>query len=301
VAPKIDFYMSQKVSLVLSGGGARGLAHIGVIEELEKAGYEIHSVVGTSMGAMVGATYAMGKMEEFKNWMYTLDKRKVFNLVDFTLSTHGVIKGDKVLNRIKEFISDQAIEELDIHFAAVAVNLLKKEEVVFRSGSIYEAIRASISIPTVLTPVKTDSGFLVDGGLMNNLPMSEAKREEGDILVAVDVGANVPVLKPKLSKKESQAQETIYQKRKKEFYQQLHKLVPSHNEEQKKEKLGYFDLMSKTISLMMEQQTNLNLKYHQPDLLVQISREAGGTYDFYRAKEFVEMGRLAFHKAVNQG
>lgn len=292
--------MSQKVSLVLSGGGARGLAHIGVIEELEKAGYEIHSVVGTSMGAMVGATYAMGKMEAFKNWMYTLDKMKVFSLVDFTLSSHGLIKGDKVLNRIKEFISDQPIEELDIHFAAVAVNLLQKEEVVFREGSIYEAIRASISIPTLLTPVKTNAGFLVDGGLMNNLPMSEAKRVEGDILVAVDVGANIPVIKPKLTKKESQDQDSIYQKRVKEFYHQLQKLGPSHKEEQKQEKLGYFDLMTKTISLMMEQQTNLNLKYHQPDLLVQISRESAGTYDFYKAEELVEMGRLAFHQAVDQ-
>lgn len=289
--------MPQKVSLVLSGGGARGLAHIGVIEELEREGYEIHSVVGTSMGALVGAMYALGKMEDFKQWMYTLDKRKVFSLVDFTLSTHGIVKGDKVLNHMKTFIKDQSIEDLPIYYAAVAVNLLQKEEVVFTKGSIYDAIRASISIPTVLTPVKTNEGFLVDGGLMNNLPMSEAKRVEGDILVAVDVGANVPVLKLQLTKKENQAQEKTYQKRVKEFYHQLQSMVPSHKEEQKQEKLGYFDLMSKTISLMMEQQTNLNLKYHQPDLLVQISREAGGTYDFYRAEEFVEMGRLAFQQS----
>lgn len=289
--------MPQKVSLVLSGGGARGLAHIGVIEELEREGYEIHSVVGTSMGALVGAMYALGKMEDFKQWMYTLDKRKVFSLVDFTLSTHGIVKGDKVLNHMKTFIKDQSIEDLPIYYAAVAVNLSQKEEVVFTKGSIYEAIRASISIPTLLTPVKTQQGFLVDGGLMNNLPMSEAKRVEGDILVAVDVGANVPVLKLQLTKKENQAQEKTYQKRVKEFYHQLQSMVPSHKEEQKQEKLGYFDLMSKTISLMMEQQTNLNLKYHQPDLLVQISREAGGTYDFYRAEEFVEMGRLAFQQS----
>lgn len=292
--------MSKKVSLVLSGGGARGLAHIGVIEELEKAGYEIHSVVGTSMGAMVGATYAMGKMEAFKNWMYTLDKRKVFSLVDFTLSSHGIIKGDKVLNRIKEFISDQPIEDLNIHFAAVAVNLLRKEEVVFRTGSVYEAIRASISIPTLITPVEIQDGFLVDGGLMNNLPLSHAKRIPGDILVAVDVGANVPVLKPELTHIESKAQDSVYQKKMKEFYHQLQKLVPNSKEEQKQEKIGYFDLMSKTINLMMEQQTKLHLKHHQPDILVQISREASGNYDFYKAKELVEIGRLAFHKAMNQ-
>ncbi|NPD47249.1 MULTISPECIES: patatin-like phospholipase family protein [unclassified Lentimicrobium] len=292
--------MPKKVSLVLSGGGARGLAHIGVIEEIEKRGYEIHSVVGTSMGALVGGVYAMGKMEEFKNWMYTLDRRKVFNLVDFTLSTHGMIKGDKVLNRMKEFISDKPIEDFPIYFAALAVNLIKKEEVVFTEGSIYDAIRASISIPNVLTPVKTEDGFLVDGGLMNNLPMSYAKRVDGDILVAVDVGANVPVIKPMLTKKETKEKENAYQKRMKDFYQQLHKLVPSRKEELKEEKLGYFDLMSKTVDLMMEQQTKLNLMHHHPDILVEISRESAGTYDFYKAEELVEIGRMAFLQTIKK-
>ena len=292
--------MSKKVSLVLSGGGARGLAHIGVIEEIERRGYDIHSVVGTSMGALVGGVYAMGKMEEFKNWMYTLDRRKVFNLVDFTLSTHGMIKGDKVLNRMKEFISDKPIEDLSVYFAAIAVNLIKKEEVVFTQGSIYDAIRASISIPNVLTPVKTEDGFLVDGGLMNNLPMSYAKRVDGDILVAVDVGANVPVIKPILTKMETKEKENAYQKRMKDFYQQLHKLVPSRKEELKEEKLGHFDLMSKTVDLMMEQQTKLNLMHHHPDILVEISRESAGTYDFYKAEELVEIGRLAFLENINE-
>ena len=290
--------MQKKVSLVLSGGGARGLAHIGVIEELEKLGYDIHSVVGTSMGALVGGVYAMGKMEEFKNWMYTLDRRKVFNLVDFTLSTHGMVKGDKVLNRMKEFISDKPIEDLPIYFAALAVNLIKKEEVVFTEGSIYDAIRASISIPNVLTPIRTEDGFLVDGGLMNNLPMSIAKRVEGDILVAVDVGANVPLIKPVLTKKETVEKEHAYQKRLKEFYHQWHKIVPSKKEEMKEEKLGYFDLMSKTVDLMMEQQTKLNLMHHHPDILVEISRESAGTYDFYKAEELVEIGRMAFLQTI---
>lgn len=286
--------MSQKVSLVLSGGGARGLAHIGVIEELEKKGYVIHSVVGTSMGALIGAVYAMGKLEEFKNWMYTLDKRKVFSLVDFTLSSHGLVKGDKVLNKMKEFIKDQLIESLPVYFAAIAVNLIKKEEVVFTKGSIYEAIRASISIPNILTPIKTHDGYLVDGGLMNNLPMSHAKRVEGDLLVAVDVGANVPVLKYKKKTQETLNQNSVYQKSIKEFYHQWHKLVPSQKEALREEKLGYFDLMNKTIDLMMEQQTKLNLMHHHPDILVEVSRETCDNYDFYKAEELVEIGRMAF-------
>ena len=105
--------MKKKVSLVLSGGGARGLAHIGVIEELERRGYEIVSVTGTSMGAVVGAVYAMGKLKEFKEWLYSLDKMKVFRLMDFTLSKQGLLKGDKVLNRMKEFVEDRNIEDLN--------------------------------------------------------------------------------------------------------------------------------------------------------------------------------------------
>jgi len=144
--------MSKKVSLVLSGGGARGLAHIGVIEELLNRGFEIHSIAGTSMGALVGGVYALGKMDEYKNWMLGLDKRKVFSLVDFTWSSQGLIKGDKVLQKMREFIPDQNIENLSIGYAAISANLLTREEVVFTTGSIFEAIRASIAIPKWFLP-----------------------------------------------------------------------------------------------------------------------------------------------------
>lgn len=290
--------MSKKVSLVLSGGGARGLAHIGVIEELEKAGYEIHSVVGTSMGALVGGMYAMGKLQAFKEWMCSLDRMKVFNLVDFTISAHGVVKGDKVLNRMQEIIPDRKIEEFPKYFAALAVDLIKRDEVKFEKGSFYEAVRASISIPNVLKPVKKGKQLLVDGGLMHNLPLLHSKREEGDLLVAVDVGANVPVISTSIEKKETKEQESVYQKRVNEFYQRIQKWMPidREDEEDKIEKLGYMDLMSKTVNLMMEQQTKLQILNNPPDVLIQISRDSCGTYDFYKAKEMVEIGRLAFHR-----
>src|SRR5476651_2334654 len=110
--------MKQKAALVLSGGSARGIAHIGVIEELEKQGFEITSVAGASMGAVVGGVYALGKMEEYKNWLYTLDKMKIFGLVDFTFSTDGFVKGDKLFNTMKKFIPDTNIEDLRIPYAA---------------------------------------------------------------------------------------------------------------------------------------------------------------------------------------
>ena len=151
--------MKQKVALVLSGGGARGIAHIGVIEALEEQEFEISSVAGTSMGALIGGIYALGKLEVYKDWLCTLDKMKVFALIDFTLSGQGFIKGDKVFHKMRELIADANIEDLKIPYTAVAADILNKKEVVFTKGSVLDAIRASIAIPTVFTPVKLENGI----------------------------------------------------------------------------------------------------------------------------------------------
>jgi NTE family protein len=281
--------VQQKVSLVLSGGGARGIAHIGVIEELEKQGYEICSVAGTSMGALVGGVYVLEKMDEFKKWLFTLDKLKTFSLVDFTLSSQGLIKGDRVFNKMKEFISDANIEDQKIHYAAVAADIINKKEVVFTSGSVYDAIRASIAIPTVFTPVKTDTGLLVDGGVMNNIPISHAKRTPNDILIAVNVNANVLPYKTEISKKESDAKQSIYQKKMKAFYSQLRRISPSSHEEN----LGYFDLINKTINLMTYHMSQMSLENYSPDIIINVSHDSCSMFDFYKAEELVEIGRHA--------
>ncbi|HCC70571.1 MAG TPA: phospholipase, partial [Bacteroidales bacterium] len=119
--------MKQKIALVLSGGGARGIAHIGAIEELEKHGFEISAIAGTSMGSLIGGVYALGKMEEYKNWIITLDRVKVFSMVDFTVSRHGLVKGDKVFNKMKDFIPDSNIEDLPLQYAAVAADIASKK------------------------------------------------------------------------------------------------------------------------------------------------------------------------------
>lgn len=285
---------NNKIALVLSGGGARGIAHIGIIEELEKQGFEITSIAGTSMGALVGGVYALGKMEEFKQWLYTLDRTKVLSLIDFTFSTQGLVKGDKVLNRMKEFISDKNIEDLHIPYAAVAVDLLNKKEVVFTSGSIYKAIRASIAIPTVLQPVKIKNGLLIDGGVLNNLPISQVTRTEGDLLVAVNVNADIPLDKPRVTKEEKQNRLSIYQQKMKDFYHQFN----WGNAKESEEQLGYFDLMNKTLALMTQHIAEVSMEKYPPDLLIQVSREASTMFDFYKAEELVEIGRLAAQKAL---
>ena len=291
--------MKQKVALVLSGGGARGIAHIGVIEELEKQGFEISSVAGTSMGAVVGGVYALGKMEEYKNWLYSLDKIKLFSLVDFTFSTQGLVKGDKLLNTIRTFIPDANIEELRIPYASVAADIINKKEVVFTTGSLFDAIRASMAIPTVFTPVKTEHGLLIDGGIINNIPIDHVKRVPNDILIAVDVCADVPIDKPIVAKTEIIAEQSIYQKKIKDFYDQLHKIMPLSHEE-KEEKLGYFNLINKALSLMTYRITQMMLEKYSPDILINVSRHCCGIFDFYRAGEMVETGRHAAIKSIEE-
>lgn len=284
--------MKQKVSLVLSGGGARGIAHIGVIEELEKQGYEINSISGTSMGALVGGVYALGKMEELKDWLFSLDRIKVFQLIDFTFSSQGLVKGDKVFNTMKKFIADDNIENLKINFAAVATDIINREEVVFTKGSVFDAIRASVAIPTVITPVKTENGLLIDGGVINNIPIKHVKRSKNDLLIVVDVNAMIPVSIPDTSEKEVAKTQSIYKKKIQEFSDHLHKIMPAHH----KEKMGYFDLINKTINLMMSKMSQESIDKYSPDVMVKVSHEICSVFDFFRAEELVEMGR---YSAVN--
>lgn len=286
----------ENIALVLSGGGARGIAHIGVIEILEKRGYQITSISGSSMGALVGGMYAAGKLNEFKEWMCSLDKLKVFSLVDFTFSSNGLVKGDKVLNAIKAFVPDINIEDLKIDFSATASDITNHKEIIFRAGSMYEAIRASIAIPTVLTPVVTDNSVIVDGGVMNNIPIENVKRKYGDILVAVHVNADIPPFKPQVSKKVEKQNESVYLKKINAFYKQLYKESPK----QKKEKLGYFTLLEQTFNSAAMKLAQLTIEKGSPDILINISRHTCGTYDFYKAAELIEIGRISAIKSLDE-
>jgi NTE family protein len=183
--------MKKDITLVLSGGGARGIAHIGVIEELVKLNVNIASISGTSMGALIGGIYAVGKLEEFKQWMLKVNRTKIFKLIDFSFSTQGLVKGERIFNEIKEFITDVNIEDLPIKYTATAFDIANGREVVFDKGSLYNAIRASISIPTIFTPLTLGDSVFIDGGVVNNIPINTAKRVENDIVIAVNVNAGV--------------------------------------------------------------------------------------------------------------
>ncbi len=262
---------TKNVTLVLSGGGARGIAHIGVIEEFERRGYTINSIAGTSMGALVGGIYAMGKLREFKEWLYTLDKREIIRLLDFAFSFQGLIKGDRILNILKKFVSDAKIEDLEIEYTATAYDLVHEREVVLSTGNLHDAIRASISIPTVFTPVMAGKSILVDGGVVNNIPIKNAIRTENDLLVAVNVNAETPVDNSNI---------TIQDKN-------------------RRRSVNYLDLVDNTIASAANQLAQLTIERYPPEILIEISRKSARTFEFLKSRELIEIGRLAAKKKLD--
>ena len=286
--------MKQKVALALSSGGARGTAHIGVIREIIKEGYEITSISGTSMGALVGGVYACGKLDDYESWLCSLSKMDIFNLVDFTLSFKGIIKADKFLKEMQSFIPDQRIEDLPIKYTAVATDLILGKEVVINSGSLYSAIRASISIPMVITPVQKNDTLFVDGGVLNPLPVNRVFRHKGDILIASNVNAQIPVEKPTVEDPELGYLDKLTSGKLRVFQNKLTRLVSIN----KKESTGYFDLISKTTGLMLSQISMLTLEMNPPDILIDISRNSCGVFDFYKANELIELGKMATTRSL---
>jgi NTE family protein len=285
--------VNKDITLILGSGGARGLAHIGVVEELEVQGYQIKSVIGSSMGALVGGAYANGQLEPFKNWMTGLDRIKVFQLMDFSLSWRGFIKGEKVFDAMDKFIGNGVkIEDLAIPFKSVATDLLAKKEFVFTKGLLSDAIRASLSIPTVLQPKEVDGIKLVDGGVLNPLPIAYA--EENDYaLVVVHLNAQKEYIPLQKFKKEPENE--LFQKFKSMFDRWK---KDQYRGEMREKELGFFDLLNSTYDLTQDMLSNMILDKFKPDILIEIPREACDTMEFDRAEELIEYGREAARDAL---
>lgn len=287
----------KNIALVLSGGGARGLAHIGVIEVLLKNGYRITSISGTSIGSVIGGIYAAGNLTEFTDWITALGKFDIFKLMDFSISKSGFIKGEKVINELKKIIGPKKIEELNIPFSAVAVDINKHEEVVFKSGSLLDAIRASVSIPTVLLPFTYNGLELVDGGIMNPLPLDAVKRNKGDILAAVDLNADIPYSIPKKFKPTENHSNYYYA-----ALEGINKKWENLFKTDKSKKPGYFELINKSIFAVQVKLTEIAVKKHQPEILIKLSKDACDMFEFHRAQEMIEYGRKIARqelKAIN--
>jgi len=278
--------MGKSVALVLSSGGSRGLAHIGVINELVKQGFQITSVSGSSIGSVIGGLYAMGKLQEYTEWVRTLNKKDVWGFMDLTLSTHGLLKGERVFDKMKTFIPDMNIEDMPIPFAAVAIDILQEKEVVFTKGSFYEAARASVAIPAVFTPVKYTDTILVDGGVLNPIPIEHVLRKNGDMLIVVNLYGEKTVDIPK-----EKNTDNGYLNR---LMNTLLTLISTGDKSSK----GYYSLLSSTTSAMIHKIAKMNIEKHKPDIVINIPCDSANTFDFYKAKELIELGESAAKKAI---
>ncbi len=326
--------MMKRVSLALSSGGPRGFAYIGAIEELVARGYEIGSVAGTSIGSLVGGIYAAGKLEEFKEWLFGLDAWRVFTLMDLSIGKNHLVKGDRIIDAIKEIVPDVDIASLPIPFRAVATDLYTGEEVVFDSGELFAAIRASISIPSLFRPVKYGLTTLVDGCIANCLPLNRVVRSEGDILVAFDVNdIDVAEIRSILARENAAlvADEAFERNKRAEMRgildsvtnrsdislverlksagsrsMSLIKDVINYEEEYDEAKAldygdTYYDLLDRSFSLMNHRQTELSIALYKPDIVVKMPFDAYGEIaDYAKAKEISDIGRQLMREALDR-
>jgi len=182
---------APKIGLALGSGSARGWAHIGVIKALTEAGIHVDYVAGTSVGAVVGAVYASGRIDSFKDVVLQLDWKKIASFLDVVFPKSGLIDGNRIAEFIRSHVGEKNIEDLSLPFCAVSTDLATGNEVVFQDGDIIEAVRASISVPGVFTPVRKSGAILVDGGLVNPVPVSVVREMGADLVIAVDLNHDI--------------------------------------------------------------------------------------------------------------
>ncbi|MDE7167138.1 MAG: patatin-like phospholipase family protein [Bacteroidaceae bacterium] len=285
----------KDVALVLSSGSARGLAHIGVIEELEARGYRITSVAGCSMGALVGGIYAAGKLKEYREWMKGINRRQMLELVDFSLSLNHLVKGERIIEAIMKIVPDIDIENLPIPYCAIATDWAAGEEIVFRKGSLFQAIRASISLPSFFNPVRRDNMILIDGGITNPLPLNRVERKEGDLLVGADVSGYVHEERNELQQKQKSSRPRKGGRRFSRLSQIIiDKLTPENLD------INYFTLLSRSSSIMLRQNACLMTELTSPDILIDIELKDIDSFDYDKSEKIIAVGREYARKALER-
>jgi NTE family protein len=296
----------REISLVLGAGGARGLAHIGAIEALEARGFRIVAIAGSSMGALVGGIHAAGKLREYRDWACALQRTDVLRLLDFAFGHPGLIKGDRVIGALRELVGDRCIEDLPIRFIAVATDLAAQREVWLNHGSLFDAIRASIAIPMIFTPHHVAGRELVDGGLLAPVPIAATRQALADLVVAVDVNARSahPLVAPDATDL-TQAQPPALIENGTGLRARISALVDGYAMKRAVAKRiaaaqpGLMDLMSRSLDTMQGQLARLQLAMDPPDLLIRIPRDSAQFYEYWRAKDLIEIGRAAAERALD--
>ncbi len=293
----------KTVSLVLGSGGARGYAHVGVIRALIESGYEIKGIAGCSMGALIGGFYAAGKLDVFEKWVCTLSYMDVLKLVDLSLLSSGAIRGDKIFAVLGEMLGNIKIEDLHIPYTAVATDLTHQKEVWFNSGLLEEAIRASCSIPSLVRPVVMGNRLLVDGGVLNPLPIAASVAVHADHIIAVDLSSDVPI--PLGNEKETHAQKLSHEEEKAGWFSQARDKAMSFLDREPvqaqtalDDNLSKLGIMYQMFDTMQASLTQYKIAGYRPDLLIRIPKDSASIFDFHRAEAQIKLGYNIAMQAV---
>lgn len=273
----------RSVSLALGSGGARGLAHIGIIHWLEEKNFDIQSISSCSIGAAVGGAFAAGRLADFEDWVRSFDRKDVFSMMDFVFSKEGFVKGKKVMSAIKEIIGEKNIEDLDMRYTAVAADIAREEEVWINSGPINDAIRASISLPLFFTPFECGGRPLIDGGILNPTPTEPIANDQTDISIAVNLGG-----KPQSEfdeKEEEEDEDSFFFKKYNEFLDRM-----DWGKKETKKEWDLFYILDQSFNSMQNAIAAHKMKSHPTDVLIDIPRNRCGTLEFDRASELIDYG-----------
>ncbi|MEA3330479.1 MAG: patatin-like phospholipase family protein [Campylobacterota bacterium] len=296
---------SKTISLVLGSGGARGYAHIGVIEVLEKKGYKIKSIAGSSMGALIGGLYAVGKLDEYKEWILKLDYYDIYKLIHFSSSSGGLINAQQVFDKVALMIGDVNIEDLPIKYTAVATDLNSQKEVLFTKGKLIDAIRASVSIPTIFAAVVKDDMILVDGGVINPLPINVVSEDNTDLKIAVNMDANIENKYIVNIPQEYKTREEIFYNEFTQLVKKTESYVPKKildivdknsskkTQDAKIKNIGIFFILGKTVDIAQSILSKYSIQNHKADITIDIPRESCEFYEFTKAYKMIEIGKMA--------
>jgi len=286
----------SSVSLVLGSGGARGLAHIGVIHELQQNDYEIQSIAGCSMGALVGGIFAAGKLDEFEHWVKAITKVDIVSLLDIAWQKHGLVKGDKIINSLIELVGDKTIEELPIPYTAVAADVRNEKEVWINSGRLFDAIRASISLPLFFTPVDYKDRHLIDGGVLNPVPIVPTFNDDTDITIAVNLGGPLETTRDVNPEKQLGTDEpSSFRDRVADYIDDLQDSIKTRAAND----WSVYDIADQAFDAMQSTIARQKLAAYPPDITIEIARNACGTLEFDRADEMIELGRSKARESLS--
>jgi len=290
---------SPTISLVLGSGGARGLAHIGAIRALADKGFRIESIAGSSMGAVIGGMHAAGRLDDYADWVSKLQQSDVLKLVDWTLSGGGLIRGERIIRRLKDMVGDAQIEDLPIEFTAVTVDIEHGREIWLSKGSLFDAIRGSIAIPGLFTPHRYHDRLLVDGGILNPVPVAPTLRCLSDMTVVVNVNGPIRLghyskrQRPRQRQDEKRetsdpvAEESNFTERVRRFFNDL---VERDGDDVDESEPGLVAMLIKSLETMESVITRQHLAVFQPDLVVEVPKDACMIHEFHRAAELIELG-----------